>query len=82
MRAESEIRHWRADGLLAAVESPVGVRLCVGEGNGQQVVGNLRVGEVLQVSSLVGSHDRTEVELIGNFETDAFAFVHRIRGSV
>jgi len=41
-------------------------------------VGNLRVGEVLQVSSLVGSHDRTEVELIGDFETDAFAFVHRI----
>ena len=66
---------------LAAVEPPVGVRLCVGERNGQQVVGNLRVGEVLQVSSLVGSHDRTEVELIGDFETDAFAFVHRIRGS-
>ncbi len=82
MRAESEIRHWGADGLLGAVEPPVGVRLCVGEGNAQQVAGNLRVGEVLQVSSLVGSHDRTEVELIGNFETDAFAFVHRIRGSV
>ena len=47
----------------------------------RKVVGNLRVGEVLQVSSLVGSHDRTEVELIGDFETDAFAFVHRIRGS-
>ena len=70
--------HWRADGLLAAVEPPVGVRLCVWERNGQQVVGDLRVGEVLQVSSLVGSHDRTEVELIGDFETDAFAFVHRI----
>jgi hypothetical protein len=52
--------------------------LCVGERNGQQVVGNLRVGEVLQVSGLVGSNDRTEVELIGDFETDAFAFVHRI----
>jgi hypothetical protein len=47
----------------------------------RKVVGNLRVGEVLQVSSLVGSHDRTEVELIGDFETDAFAFVHRIRGT-
>jgi hypothetical protein len=53
----------------------------VGERNGQQVVGNLRVGEVLQVSSLVGSHNRTEVELIGDFEMEAFAFVHRIRGS-
>ena len=46
-----------------------------------RVVGNLRVGEVLQISSLVGSHDRTEVEPIGDFETDVFAFVHRIRGS-
>jgi hypothetical protein len=47
------------------------------ERNGQQILGNLRVGEVLQVSSLVGSHNATEVEPIGDFETDVFAFVHR-----
>jgi hypothetical protein len=76
-RTESKIRRWGPDGLLAAVEPPVGIRLCVGERNGQQVVGNLRVGEVLQVSSLVGSHNATEVEPIGDFETDVFAFVHR-----
>jgi hypothetical protein len=65
--------------VLAAVEPPVGVCLCVGERYGQQVLGNLGVGEVLQVSGLVGSHDGTEVEPISDFEKDAFAFVHRER---
>src|SRR4029453_6659567 len=37
----------------------------------------LRVGEVLQVSSLVGSHNGTEVEPTGDFQTDVFAFVHK-----
>src|SRR5262249_61954325 len=78
-RAESEIRRWGVGGALAAVEPPVGVRISVRERNGQQVLGNLRVGEVLQVSSLIGSHDGTEVEPIDDFETDAFAFVHRGR---
>ena len=65
--------------MLAAVKPPVGVCLCVGERNGQQVLGNLGVGEVLQVSSLISSHDGTEVEPIGDFETDVFAFVHNER---
>ena len=41
-----------------------------------EVLGNLRVAEVLQVSSLVSSHDGAEVEPIGDFKTDAFAFLH------
>ena len=78
-RAESEVRHGRTDGLLAAVEPTVGIGLGVGERNGQQVPSNLRVGEVLQIRSLIGSHDATKVELVGDFEADAFIFVHRTR---
>lgn len=49
-RAESEICGGQAEGPLAPIEPPVGVRLCVGKRNGRQVVNDFRIGEVLKLT--------------------------------
>lgn len=77
---KSEDRRLGVGRLLASIEPPLRIRLGERERNSQQTPGNLRVGKVLHVSSLVCSHVRTEEKSIGDFETEVLAFVHSERG--